>query len=386
MSNSSPEAAIATLASHFESLRDPRVAGRSFHPFLTIVVGAMVAVLGGAQGWDAMADFVRDHRAWFAKFADVSQGTPSADTFRRVLAALQPRAFAACVEAWVQSVLKPLGGEIVAFDGKALRGAQKRSVAWLPSALHRVHIWASKQRLLLAQEAVEGAPNEPAALLALLKLLDVKGAILTGDAQQCNKAVAQGILEAGAGYLLGLKANRSAMHRAVKGHFERLEIRPVETKDVSFHQEVTNAHGRTEIRRAWSIPSAVIEGLDAKLPGLQSASLVERTRLVGGKVSRERFFYLASLPPNAATILDTARTHWTVENSLHWVLDVQMDEDACAIHAGNGAQNVATLRGLALMLLKRDTSFKAGIARKQARVNRNTEYREHVLTRIFTEV
>lgn len=267
MANSSPQATVATLASHFGSLRDPRVVGRSSHPFLTIVVGAMVAVVGGVHGRDAMADFVKDHREWFAKFLDVSHGPPSADTFRRVLSALRPRAFAACVESWVQSVLQPLGGEVVAFDGKALRGAQKRAVAWLPSALHRVHVWASKQRLLLAQEAVEGAPNEPAALLALLKLLDVKGATLTGDAQQCNQAVAQGILDAGAGYLLGLKANRSAMHRAVKGHFERLEIRPIETEDVSFHQDVTDAHGRTEVRRAWSVPSASIEGLDAKLPG-----------------------------------------------------------------------------------------------------------------------
>ena len=332
-----------------------------------------------------MADFVRDHREWFAKFVDVSQGTPSADTFRRVLSAIQPRAFAACVESWVQTVLQPLGDEVVAFDGKALRGAQKRTVAWLPAALHRVHVWASKQRLLLAQEAVDGAPNEPAALLALLNLLDVKGAILTGDAQQCTKAVAQGILDAGAGYLLGLKANRAAMHRAVKGHFERLEIRAVETEDVSFHQEVTDAHGRTEVRRAWSIDAAAINGLEGKLPGLRSATLIERTRIAQGKVSRERFFYLASLAPNAQKILRTAREHWQVENGLHWILDVQMHEDACAIHDGNGAQNFATLRGLALMLLKRDHSFKAGVARKQARVNRNTEYREQVLTRLFAE-
>lgn len=383
MPATTPKKAARALLSTFDSLRDPRVAGRCDHPFLTVIFMAVVAMLAGCNGWEEMADFCADELDWFGGFVDVSNGAPSADTFRRVISALRPRPFAERVEAWVQTVATSLRGEVVAFDGKLPRGAAAHKRLWLPTALHRVHVWACKQRLLLAQYPVEGAPNEPKAMLALLATLDVTDAVLTGDANQCNKELAAGIVEAGADYLLSLKSNRKAMYESVRGAFAQQRAEPSATVKVVHHRERSEGHGRTESREGWVMDAAEVPGLAARMPSVRSVMELTRTRIVRGEVSVETTYYVSSLRAGVRRLMAVVREHWGVENLLHWTLDAQMREDDCRVYDENGAQNLATLRGLALMLLKRDTSFKAGIARKQGRVARKAAYREHVLTLVF---
>ncbi len=383
MPATSSKKAARALLSTFDSLRDPRVAGRCDHPFLTVIFMAVVAMLAGCNGWEEMADFCADELDWFGGFVDVSNGAPSADTFRRVISALRPRPFAERVEAWVQTVATSLRGEVVAFDGKLPRGAAAHKRLWLPTALHRVHVWACKQRLLLAQYPVEGAPNEPKAMLALLATLDVTDAVLTGDANQCNKELAAGIVEAGADYLLSLKSNRKAMYESVRGAFAQQRAEESAPAKVVHHRERSEGHGRTESREGWVMDAAEVPGLAARMPSVRSVMELTRTRIVRGEVSVETTYYVSSLRAGVRRLMAVVREHWGVENVLHWTLDAQMREDDCRVYDENGAQNLATLRGLALMLLKRDTSFKAGIARKQGRVARKAAYREHVLTLVF---
>lgn len=383
MPTTTTKKAAQALLSTFSALRDSRVAGRCDHPFLTVIFMAVIAVLAGCNGWEEMNDFCADELDWFREFVDVPNGVPSADTFRRVISALRPRPFAECVESWVRTVVSSLRGQVVAFDGKLPRGAAAHQRLWLPAALHRVHVWACEQRLLLAQYPVEGAPNEPKALLALLATLDVADAVLTGDANQCNKEVAAGIVDAGADYVLSLKSNRKAMYESVRDTFTQRRAEEFATVKVVHHREQSEGHGRTESREGWVMDAARVPGLAERMPAVRSVMELVRTRIVRGEVSVETTYYVSSLRAGARRMMEIVREHWAIENGLHWTLDAQMREDDCRVYDENGAQNLATLRGLTLMLLKRDTSFKAGIARKQGRVSRNVAYREHVLSLVF---
>lgn len=365
------------IAEHFAPLSDPRVVGRSDHPLLTILVMALVGVICGANGWEDIEEIAEDRKDWFARFLEMPHGVPSADTFRRVISALRPAVFHQCVASWVQSLAEPLDGQVVAFDGKTIRGALKRT-PWGES-LHQVHVWACQQRLLLAQAGVAGAPEESQAARRLLELIELRGAIVTADAAYCSAKTAQSILDAGGDYLLHLKGNQASLHRAVQEFFGQAVAEGFDRIHVRYEVTQESGHGRQERREAWSVPAQRLDLPAVTWPSLRSVTMIERTRESHEKRTTERNYYLSSLLPNARQLMSAAREHWQVENGLHWVLDVQMGEDACAIHDENGAQNVATLRRLSLMMLKRDTTSKRGIAAKRAKAARNTAYVEHVL-------
>lgn len=366
------------IATHFESLVDPRVEGRTWHPLMTVIVMAVAAVVGGATGWEGIEDFAKDRKAWFETFLDMPHGVPSASTFYRVFKAIRPAAFEACARVWSQSLAEPLRGQVVAFDGKALCGALKR--AGLGASLTMLHVWACKQRLVLAQRAVQGAPGEVEGIRELLALLDLRGAIVTGDAAHCNRETAQTIVDGKAAYALQLKANRAGAHRVVQGFFEAAEGDGFAGVQVRHHREVEEGHGRTEIREAWSIPAGLLELPGVDWPKLRSVTMVRRSRLIGFKLSTETHYLLSSLRPSSVRVADASREHWNVENGLHWSLDAQMDEDRCTIHEENAATNFHTLRTIALTVARRDESFKRGLRAKLTRAGRNLDYLEHLLS------
>ncbi len=384
-----PKAGPRSFARHFATLTDPRVERRCKHPLVTVLVMALSAVVAGCNGWEAIEDFCEDRKDWFAQFLAMPAGVPDATTFLRVFRVLRPDAFFACVTAWVQTLAEPLDGQVVAFDGKSLRGALKRSP--VGAALHAVHVWACKQKLLLAQTHVPGAPEEVPAVRDLLELLDLKGALVTGDAAHCTRETAQSILDAEADWLLHLKGNRGAAHEAVRDFFEAARADTFAGVAVRHHREAEQGHGRVEIREAWAVPASACPLPGVEWPGLRSVTLIERTRIDGDlEVSRECHFYLSSLASTVRRIAAGAREHWGVENGLHWVLDVQMGEDNCAVGDENAAANLGSLRRLALMLARRETSFKRGkrdkgVQAKQAKAHRNTAYLEKLLTAGITE-
>lgn len=357
---------------HFKDLPDPRVNRTKDHDLLDILIIAICTLLCGGEGFNDMEDFGNAKLDWFKTFLALRNGIPSHDTFNRVFAALDPKAFLDGFLRWTQSLRQAVAQEIVALDGKALRRARtaKQSLKYVVSA------WAASNQLVLGQLKVSDKSNEITALPELLRVLELAGCIVTVDAMGCQKKVAKEIVEADADYVLALKGNQETVHDEVKTFLEdalaersqpRLQganLSPAAAK-LAVLETVEKDHGRLETRRYYQSAELDWFADRAKWAGLQSVGMVESLREVDGQPKLERRCYLASLPLDVATFARAVRGHWGVENQLHWVLDVQMGEDNSRARAGYAAENLATLRRLALNLLRRDQTKKRGIKAKQ---------------------
>jgi predicted transposase YbfD/YdcC len=366
---------VELILKHFSTLEDPRVERTRFHSLQNVLVIALCGVIAGADGWDGVALFAKARTPWLATFLDMPKGVPCADTFRRVFGALDERAFEACFRAWVQSLSTLLSGEVVAVDGKSVRGALGQGVAGTP--LHLVHVWATEQRLLLAQMAAKGgAPGEVRAVPELLKLLNLQGAVVTTDANGCTSKVAQAVVEAGADYVLALKGNRGPLHEHVKDLFAPVREGQQQARVNSHSRSVDSGHGRHEVRTVFALslsPKRWPKSAD-KWPGLRTAVLVKRERTLKGSTRVQWHYYLSSLPPKARQLARAIRAHWGVENRLHWSLDVGMNEDARRIRDHSSAQNFALLSRIALTLLKRETTCKHGVPTRRKKAAWDTDY------------
>lgn len=361
-----------SLIEHFKDLADPRVNRTKHHELIDIVVIAVCTLLCGGESFNDMEDFGKAKRDWFKTFLTLSSGIPSHDTFNRLFAALDPKAFLECFLRWTQSLREAVPQEIVALDGKALRRALNadQSVKYVVSA------WANSNGLVLGQLKVSDKSNEITALPELLRVLELSGCIVTVDAMGCQKKIAKEIKEADADYVLALKGNHETVHEEVKTFLddavaETSKPRPVTAKlskaaaTLAVLKTVEKDHGRLETRHYYQ--SA---GLDwfadrGKWEGLQSVGMVEAIREIGGQRTVERRYYLTSLPLGVETFARAVRGHWGVENKLHWVMDVCFREDQSRARTGYAAENLATLRRLALNLLRREKTKKRGIKGKQ---------------------
>lgn len=342
--------ALWLVIEHFGELKDPRIDRTKRHPLENILVMSLCGVIAGAETWDDLELFSEAREGWFGTFLDVSGGTPSADTFRRVFERLAPKQFAECFRKWVAALAEDFRGEVVAIDGKTLRGYVEK--AGEKAQLHLVHVWATEQHLLLGQRAVNGASGEMAAIPELLKLLDLEGAIVTTDANGCTAPVTRAIVEARADYVLTVKGNRGRFYDHVVDAFAGRE----RFAKAHRHEWIEEGHGRRETRVV-----SVMEPRDwpwvtknnGEWAGLRTAVRVERTReVVGGETTAEIHFYISSLRPNAKRIGEAVRAHWGVENHLHWMLDVAFADDRRRVRNARSAENLATVSRLALMLLK----------------------------------
>lgn len=354
---------VERIQEHFGGLDDPRIERTRHHPLINILVMTLCGAMAGADGWDELAGFAKSRASWFADFLDMPHGTPSADTFRRVLCALRPREFEACFRGFVNAMGQSLRGEVVAIDGKALRGAVHHASSKGP--LYLLHVWATEQHLLLGQRAVAGAPGEVGAIPEMLRLLNLEGAIVTTDANGCTAAVTAAVREAKADYVLALKGNRGPLHKHVRQSFEQAS--QTGFKDVPTHRTEESGHGRIETRTVRVIP---LENAPIKPQSgwteLRTAAFIERTRTDrAGKTKTEHHYYLSSLGQDAARIAHAVRAHWGIENHLHRTLDVAFDEDRRKICDDIGAQNFALVTRIALMLIKRDVSKKASVRMKR---------------------
>jgi predicted transposase YbfD/YdcC len=306
------------------------------------------------------------------------KGVPSADTLRRVMAALDSRAFAACFGAWVGALASALKGEVVAVDGKAIKGAYEAASRTTP--LYLVHVWATEQRLLLGQRAVAGAPGESPGAEAVLKLLTLTGAVVTGDANRCTKRVAQTVLAQGADYVLTLKGNRGPVHTHVQQFWHAAAAQDFVDVAVRRVRRRNIGHGRTEERRSFAGAATKLSPLVQRWPGVASVIMVERVRHTAERTQQERHYYLSSLPPKVTTLHHAIRQHWRIENDLHWCLDVSFGEDQCRIRDLRAAENVAMVRRMALQLLKRQPGETAGIPIRRLRAGWDTAYLVQVLS------
>lgn len=361
-----------SLITHFQDLPDPRRDRTKDHDLIDILVIAICTLLCGGEGFNDMEDFGHAKHDWFKTFLRLRNGIPSHDTFNRVFAALDPKEFAACFLRWTQSLRQAVAQEIVALDGKALRRALNadQSVKYVVSA------WAESNGLVLGQWKVADKSNEITAVPELLRVLELAGCIVTVDAMGCQKQIAKEIIEADADYVLALKGNQKTVHEEIKTFLddavqESAAPRPVGAKltpaaaNLATHQTVEKDHGRIETRRYYQSAELNWFADRSQWEGLQSVGLVEAIREVGGKRTVERRYYLSSLPLGAEAFAGAVRGHWGVENKVHWVLDVCFREDQSRARAGYAAENLATLRRLALNLLQREPTKKRGIKGKQ---------------------
>jgi predicted transposase YbfD/YdcC len=367
----------AALRRALSGVRDPRIDRTKLHPLFNVLVMALCGAITGVNGWDDLAFFARVRREWFARMLEMPHGTPSADTFRRVFEALDPRELEGALRTWVGAVAGSVEGEVVAIDGKSLKGAIEHAGTTTP--LHLLHVWATRQHLLLGQRLVAGAPGETSGILELLKQLRIDGAIVTTDANGCTKSVTAAIREAKADYVLALKGNRGPLHKHVEERFARAEAKSF--RGVPTHRAKDKGHGRKEERvvRVLSVAhddAPVLEGWR----DVRSVVLIDRTRTIAGETTRERHYYISSLAPEAPRLAAAIRSHWGIENHLHWTLDVAFDEDSRKIRDERSAENYALVCRLALMMLKRCPD-KVSIALKRKHAGWEPDYVAQVIAR-----
>ena len=369
--HSVPTPTPQSLLAHFQDLPDPRVNRTKDHDLIDVLVIAICTLLCAGESFNDMEDFGRAKQDWFKTFLALRNGIPSHDTFNRVFAALDPKGFLECFLRWTQSVRQAVPQEIVALDGKALRRAldKDQSIQYIVSA------WAESNGLVLGQLKVADKSNEITAVPQLLRVLELAGCIVTVDAMGCQKKIAKEIVEADADYVLALKGNQEKVHEEVKSFLdatleEKNRPRPKgaavskEVAGLQAFETVEKDHGRIETRRYYQSDYLDWFADKGKWEGLRSVGMVESLREIDGKATLERRYYLSSLKLDVKTFARAVRGHWGVENKLHWVMDVCFREDQSRAREGYAAENLATLRRLALNLLKREKTKKRGIRGK----------------------
>jgi predicted transposase YbfD/YdcC len=366
-----------SIARHFAELTDPRIDRSRLHELLDIIAIAICAVVAGADTWDDIEDFGNAKIAWLKTFLDLPNGIPSHDTFRRLFERLDPEEFQRGFLGWIEALHEATERQVIAIDGKSLRRSFDRAKG--KSALHMVHAWATANHLLLGQVAVDEKSNEITAIPKLLKMLGISGAIVTIDAMGCQKQIARTIRGREADYILALKANHGLLFERVRAFWLGACAHGRKGGGIRYHREWDEGHGRTECRRCWATSDlSWLEGRE-EWEGLRSVVLIESERFIGEKLTVEERYYLSSLPADAKLLNESIRSHWGVENSLHWVLDVTFDEDRSRIRKENAPENFGLLRRLALCLLKKETTSKRSIKGKRMKAAWDDGYLLRVL-------
>src|SRR5215210_4737993 len=364
---------IENLTACFDGLVDPRATRRCDHQLIDILVIAAIAVIACAESWEDIELYGRSKLAWLKTFLALPNGIPSHDTFRRVFMLIDPDAFEGCFVRWAQSLTGKVEREVVAIDGKTVRRSGSRRHDHGP--LHLVSAWASDQGLALGQREVDGKSNEIAAIPELLDVLRLDGCIVTLDAMGCQREIAARIRAKGADYLLVLKANHGRAFEAVREHFGRTCFgrgsggRPV-------FDAFDEGHGRLVRRRVFASPAArELEPLSG-WPELTTVLAVETIRGVSGtgKVEAEIRHFLTSCGDDPAVLVRAIRRHWSVENALHWVLDVTFREDDSRVRDRTAARNLALLRKIALNLVARDRGSRASLRGRRKKAAWNDDY------------
>lgn len=364
---------------YFTGLDDPRKNRGQRHRLQDILTIAICAVICGANDWSEVALFGEAKAKWFKTFLELPHGIPSHDTFGRLFAALEPMSLERCFSSWIQALAKASGGQLIAIDGKSLRGSFDR--AGKKAAIHMVSAWASANELCFGQLATEAKSNEITAIPKLLELLDLNGATVTIDAMGCQTKIANQIIDMGGEYVLALKGNQGTLHEEVKLFLDDAIVNDFKGIEHGFDEQTDGGHGRIEVRRTWSTSSVAWFEDRAQWAGLRSFAAVECERTVGDKTSCERRYFISSLDGRDAHVIgDTVRSHWGIENKLHWVLDVAFSEDACRVRKGYGAENFSRLRRIALNLSKQEQTAGLSIKKKRLRAGWDHDYLLKLLT------
>jgi predicted transposase YbfD/YdcC len=351
---------------YFSELRDPRVERTREHLLGEILLLTIAAVLSGASSWNEIEGYAHAKREWLQSFLTLPGGIPSHDTFNRVFALLDPAELEKSFLSWVRSIAQLTAGEVVAIDGKSLRGS---GAGGKKAIVHMVSAWANTNNLVLGQQRVDEKSNEITAIPKLLSALELNGTIVTIDAMGCQKGIAQQIIDKQADYILAVKENQLHLLEDVRDSFQMLP-------SDSTAEQLDCGHGRVETRTCSALGDlSLVEQAD-DWPRLHSLVRIqaERYHKATGKTEREIRYYISSLRPEAARLNSAVRQHWGIENKLHWVLDVAFGEDASRKRAGNAAQNFSLINRIALNLLKHNTTSRLGMKGKRLKAGWDNHY------------
>jgi predicted transposase YbfD/YdcC len=362
-------------------IQDHRSTRTLLHKLSDILTIAVLSVIAGGNGWEDMELYGLSKYDWLSTFLELPNGIPSPDTFRRVFEKIRPNEFERCFEIWVWSVLNDLFPQIIAIDGKEIRGSYNREAG--TKSVHLVSAWSSESQLVLAQTKVSSKSNEITAIPILLDVLDIEDSIITIDAMGTQKKIADKIYQANGDYILSLKANHPTLFQDVKTWFGSQQTANILPLPLEHTTEA--GHHRIEIRKYWafSLPQLPPLHESSQWSGFQTVIAVERIRHLRTKTTHEIQFYLSSLSSDSSQIPRAIRQHWGVENSLHWVLDVTFNEDACRVRSLHAPHNLALVRRFALNILNCEHTFKGSLKQKSKRAAMDNRYMLTLLASAF---
>ena len=365
----------ADIVRHFEGMPDPRTGNAKTHIFLEILIIAICAVICGADGWSDIELFGKNKKEWLKTFLKLPKGIPSHDTFGRVFAKIKPEEFQKHFIEWVQTIEKLTAGQVIAVDGKKLRRSHDQDAG--KAAIYMVSAWATQNELVLGQAKVADKSNEITAIPELLQLLDITGCIVTVDAIGTQTEIAKTIIEGGGDYLLAVKENQGHLFEDIRSLFDVDVAQGIEHAPYKYAKVINKGHGRIETRECWVTDKEEYLSLIRKRQqwkGLKSIIRIVSQRQIAEKVEVQTRYFISSLPADAKAILKAKRSHWKIENQLHWVLDIAFREDECRVRKDHAAENLAVLRHMALNLLKNEKTAKGGIHAKRLQAGWNNDY------------
>lgn len=359
----------------FSDLTDPRVDRTRRHKLLDIIGLTICAVLCGADNWVEVEDFGVVREEWLRTFLELPNGIPSHDTLGRVFSMIDGAEFERCFVEWVRQ-LAGLTGKVIAIDGKTIRGSREKE-----RAITVVSAWAAANQLVLGQQAVEGKSNEITAIPELLGILDVKGKIITIDAIGTQNAIAEQIIAKGGDYLLAVKANQSYLRDEMEFIFRIDQEQNFKDAPYDYAETVNKGHGRIETRRCWLVSDEeYLRNISNKWIGLKGLVFIESERIINEKTERSMRYFITSLRSNATQVLEYQRSHWGIENKLHWVLDMAFNEDRARMRKDNAASNFAIIRKMSLNLLRQDKTKKIGVKGKRLHCGWDNKYLLSILS------